>query len=273
MTELPAVPRDFEPDWIDYNGHLRDAYYVVALSVAVDEVMDHLGLDAAYRERTRCTLYTLELHIHYLHEIKATDELSVVTSVLDYDAKRIHAACDFLCPRIEGPAACGRSHADACAPGREAGGRRLSRRTSRRGSSRLKLSPPRRPRAASRLPQDRDQAAVSRVHGARHPAADRTAQHRAHRRHGLDRCGGGRQCRRRLPGNDLAGSPEQALDAAPRPSIDRSPSCPRRRTPRSSRCPIARRRRWPERSRRAAPAASSASPPASPSSARTSAGS
>ena len=105
MTELPAFRATLEPDWIDYNGHLRDAYYVVALSSAVDEVMDHLGLDAAYRERTHCTLYTLELHIHYLHEIKAADELRVVTSVLDYDAKRIHAACDFLCPRIQGSAA------------------------------------------------------------------------------------------------------------------------------------------------------------------------
>jgi acyl-CoA thioester hydrolase len=105
VTELPPFRATLAPDWVDYNGHLRDAYYVVALSSAVDEVMDHLGLDAAYRERTHCTLYTLELHIHYLHEIKATDELRVVTSVLDYDAKRIHAACDFLCPRIEGSAA------------------------------------------------------------------------------------------------------------------------------------------------------------------------
>jgi acyl-CoA thioester hydrolase len=105
VTELPAYRATLKPDWIDYNGHLRDAYYVVAMSLAVDEVMDHLGLDAHYRERTRCTLYTLELHIHYLHEIKATDELSVATSVLDYDAKRIHAACDFRCPRIDGPAA------------------------------------------------------------------------------------------------------------------------------------------------------------------------
>jgi acyl-CoA thioester hydrolase len=105
VTELPAYRATLKPDWIDYNGHLRDAYYVVAMSLAVDEVMDHLGLDAHYRERTRCTLYTLELHIHYLHEIKETDELSVATSVLDYDAKRIHAACDFRCPRIDGPAA------------------------------------------------------------------------------------------------------------------------------------------------------------------------
>ena len=96
--------RDFEvriqPDWIDYNGHLRDAYYVVALSLAIDEMMNRWGLDEAYRRETRGTLYTLELHIHYLHEVKASDELTVRTQVLDVDRKRIHAACDFLCPRL-----------------------------------------------------------------------------------------------------------------------------------------------------------------------------
>jgi acyl-CoA thioester hydrolase len=82
MTQLPAYRVTLQPDWIDFNGHVRDAYYVLALSLAVDEVMERLGLDAAYRGRTHCTLYTLELHIHYLQEIKSTDELSVVTSVL-----------------------------------------------------------------------------------------------------------------------------------------------------------------------------------------------
>jgi acyl-CoA thioester hydrolase len=104
-STLPAYRAAIQPDWIDFNGHLRDAYYVLALSFAIDGVMDHLGLDTAYRERTHCTLYTLELHIHYLHEIKGSDELRIVTSVLDCDRKRIHAACDFLCPRIDGPAA------------------------------------------------------------------------------------------------------------------------------------------------------------------------
>jgi len=93
------------PDWIDYNGHLRDAYYCVVMSYAVDDVMNHLGLDAAYRESTRCTLYTVELHIHYTHEIKGSDELSVTTSILDADLKRIHAACEFHCPRIDASAA------------------------------------------------------------------------------------------------------------------------------------------------------------------------
>ena len=64
-----------------------------------------LGLGAAYRERTRCTLYTLELHMHYLHEVKSSDELTVATRVLDFDRKRIHAACDFTCPRLSDAAA------------------------------------------------------------------------------------------------------------------------------------------------------------------------
>lgn len=105
MTQLPAYRARIEPDWIDYNGHLRDAFYCVAMSYAIDDVMEHLGLDAAYRERTRCTLYTVELHMHYFHEIKRSDELTVATSILDADRKRIHAACDFLSPRLESPAA------------------------------------------------------------------------------------------------------------------------------------------------------------------------
>ena len=105
MTVLPAYRATILPDWIDYNGHVRDAYYTVALSYAIEEVMDHLGLDAAYRERTKCTLYTLELHMHFLHEVKSTDELAVTTSILDFDRKRIHAGCDFHCPRMSEAAA------------------------------------------------------------------------------------------------------------------------------------------------------------------------
>jgi acyl-CoA thioester hydrolase len=105
VNELPAYLAQIEPSWIDYNGHLRDAYYCVIMSSAVDDMMEHLGLDAAYRDKTQCTLYTVELHMHYFHEIKDTDRLTVLTSVLDSDRKRIHAGCDFRCPRIEGAAA------------------------------------------------------------------------------------------------------------------------------------------------------------------------
>ncbi|HEX3846119.1 MAG TPA: thioesterase family protein [Steroidobacteraceae bacterium] len=105
MAELPPYRAKLEPAWIDFNGHVRDAYYTLVSSYAVDDVMDLLGLDAEYRARTRGTLYTVELHIHYLHEIKLSDDLTVRSTILDFDRKRIHLGCRFLCSRLSEPAA------------------------------------------------------------------------------------------------------------------------------------------------------------------------
>ncbi len=94
-----------EEAWIDYNGHLRDAYYGLVLSYATDDCMDQLGLDAPYRAATHCTLYTLELHLHYLHEVKVSDALTVESLVLDCDRKRIHLGSVFRCARLPEPVA------------------------------------------------------------------------------------------------------------------------------------------------------------------------
>jgi acyl-CoA thioester hydrolase len=105
VWELPVYRAAIESDWIDYNGHLRDAYYGLVASYAVDDVMDHLGLDAAYRERTHCTLFTLEVHLHYLHEVKSSDDLGVISSILDFDRKLIQIGCRFICSRVSEPVA------------------------------------------------------------------------------------------------------------------------------------------------------------------------
>lgn len=82
------------PEWLDYNGHLRDAYYGLIASYACDALMDHLHMDAAYRERMRNTLYTVEMHVHYLREMKKGDVALVNVRMLGADQKRIHAAFD-----------------------------------------------------------------------------------------------------------------------------------------------------------------------------------
>ncbi|MEP6546876.1 MAG: thioesterase family protein [Gammaproteobacteria bacterium] len=105
MTELPIYHAKIDPQWIDYNGHLRDAYYGLVASYAIDDLMDFLGLDAAYRARTQCTLYSLELHLHFLHEVKSTDDLRVESWILDFDRKRIHVGCRFMCSRVIDPVA------------------------------------------------------------------------------------------------------------------------------------------------------------------------
>ena len=58
--------------------------------------MDRVGLDAAYRQSTGCTLYTVEMHLHYLQEVKQSDTAVVTLRILGLDAKRIHAAFELL---------------------------------------------------------------------------------------------------------------------------------------------------------------------------------
>src|ERR1700746_498792 len=77
MTAIPVYETAILPEWIDYNGHLRDAYYALIVSHAADALMDRLGMDAAYRQRSGCTLYTVEMHIHFLHELQRSDTARV----------------------------------------------------------------------------------------------------------------------------------------------------------------------------------------------------
>ena len=77
------------PDWVDYNGHLRDAFYLLIFSHATDALMDALGLDTAGRARTGHTLFTLECHLNYLAEVKEGEPVEVRTQLLAHDGKRL----------------------------------------------------------------------------------------------------------------------------------------------------------------------------------------
>ncbi|WP_367124974.1 thioesterase family protein [Streptomyces phytohabitans] len=77
------------PEWIDYNGHLSEAYYVLVFGHATDAMMDATGLHAAYRDATGCSLYTAEAHVRYLREVRGGTELRVRTRVFGVDGKRL----------------------------------------------------------------------------------------------------------------------------------------------------------------------------------------
>ncbi|GAA2588657.1 thioesterase family protein [Streptomyces tubercidicus] len=90
ITGGPLLLRQTVRDeWIDYNGHLSEAYYVLIFGFATDALMDTAGLDAAYRERTGCSLYTVEAHVRYLHEVAGDSQLTVRTTVLGVDGKKL----------------------------------------------------------------------------------------------------------------------------------------------------------------------------------------
>lgn len=91
MSPLLTLYTDVvRPAWIDYNRHMMDGYYAVAFSHATDAFLDHIGLNAAYRDRSGCSTYTAEGHILFLRELKAESPLRFTTQLLGYDAKRMH---------------------------------------------------------------------------------------------------------------------------------------------------------------------------------------
>ncbi|MGA8209573.1 MAG: thioesterase family protein [Nocardioidaceae bacterium] len=70
------------PEWIDYNGHLSEAYYVLVLGHATDAVMEAVGLGAGYRDRAHASLFTVEAHVRYLDQVPAGCELEVRSEVV-----------------------------------------------------------------------------------------------------------------------------------------------------------------------------------------------
>jgi acyl-CoA thioester hydrolase len=78
------------PEWIDYNGHMNVAYYVLAFDHATDALLDYLDLGVAYRRRTNKSVFVLETHVTYDREVHAGDPLRFTTQILGYDAKRLH---------------------------------------------------------------------------------------------------------------------------------------------------------------------------------------
>ncbi|MER7081263.1 acyl-CoA thioester hydrolase [Saccharopolyspora kobensis] len=89
MTALGQFRQRVRPEWIDYNGHLSEAYYVLVFGFATDAVMDQVGLDEAYRSGTGCSLYTVEAHVRYLREVGPDAELVITSRVLGAGAKKV----------------------------------------------------------------------------------------------------------------------------------------------------------------------------------------
>ncbi len=92
---MPAQPLDIyrapvETAWIDYNGHMNVAYYVLMFDRATDVLLGRLGLGAAYRQHTNHSIYVLEAHVTYAREVKAGDMLRFTSQLVDADAKRLH---------------------------------------------------------------------------------------------------------------------------------------------------------------------------------------
>ena len=79
-------------EWIDHNGHMNLAYYVVLFDYATDLLFDVLDLGLDYRRRTDHGTFVGETHTLYERELLVGTQVRVATQILLADDKRLHLA-------------------------------------------------------------------------------------------------------------------------------------------------------------------------------------
>ena len=78
------------PEWIDINGHMNVAYYVLAFDLGVDTFWARLGITDEYIETSKCSTFAVESHVTYKMELQEHDPFVITSQILAYDEKRIH---------------------------------------------------------------------------------------------------------------------------------------------------------------------------------------
>lgn len=97
MAQIDFEPEPIEiagqhvlPEWIDYNGHMNVAFYVLAFDKALDVIFDRLDVGVNYVERTGNSAFILQNHVAYLAELKLGDPIRVTFQLFDWDPKKVH---------------------------------------------------------------------------------------------------------------------------------------------------------------------------------------
>ena len=88
--DFPQLEGEVLPEWIDANGHMNLAYYVVLFDQATDLLYDALGVGQAYRNVTGNSTFTAETHTLYEREVRVGERVRVTAHLLGADAKRLH---------------------------------------------------------------------------------------------------------------------------------------------------------------------------------------
>ena len=80
------------PEWIDANGHMNLAYYIVLFDYATDALFDAIGIGRRYKDTTNHGTFVAETHNLYERELLVGEQVRVATRILGTDSKRLHLA-------------------------------------------------------------------------------------------------------------------------------------------------------------------------------------
>lgn len=77
-------------DWVDYNGHMNVAYYVLVFDHATDVFLQSISMNNELRESTGSSVFVAEAHVTYEDEVMQDDIVDVSSQIVGIDEKRLH---------------------------------------------------------------------------------------------------------------------------------------------------------------------------------------
>jgi acyl-CoA thioester hydrolase len=93
---IPAPFDQYEgevlPEWIDANGHMNLAYYVVLFDYTTDMLFEEIGIGRGYKEATNHGTFVVETHNLYERELLVGERVRIATQILGSDSKRLYLA-------------------------------------------------------------------------------------------------------------------------------------------------------------------------------------
>lgn len=75
-------------EWVDYNGHVNDSRYLQFASETGDRFLRYIGMDAEYLAGGH-SFFTVESHVNYVAQAKASDHLYCTAQLISHDAKKV----------------------------------------------------------------------------------------------------------------------------------------------------------------------------------------
>jgi acyl-CoA thioester hydrolase len=95
LPEAEAAPvrihaEPVRPEWIDHNGHMNLAYYVLAFDNATEAFLESVGIGLTYHREANRSVFAVEIHVNYLREVGAGAPLAFDTLVLGAGRRRLH---------------------------------------------------------------------------------------------------------------------------------------------------------------------------------------
>ena len=83
-------------EWIDYNGHMNMAYYVLIFDQAWENILNKFQMGGEKAEVSKRTTMVVETRTTYDSEVKENDEVDIYVTYFDHDKKRLHLKCSMF---------------------------------------------------------------------------------------------------------------------------------------------------------------------------------